>query len=390
MCTKTTCLKNDKNTPYFPNLDGLRFIAFAVVFFYHAFIYFKPPHLEGFEKTFDFLFILFTFNDHAGQIGVDFFFVLSGFLITYLILNEIEIRKKFSLFKFYGRRILRIWPMYYFSLFIGFIIFPYLLSLVGLVPVNSDMNVWNFVLFLANFDIFLHGYPSPVLGVHWSVAIEEQFYLLWPLLFVIFPKKIWKYVFPVFLLIPFLYTWFSKDYDRQFHTLTAFNYLAMGGLLGYLYQYHLEKLNLFLQKIPKYGIVFIYAFFFLFVYFHKALLFDLNIPYQYYKPFVNILFAVFFAFVILEQNRSNYSFFKMSNYTFLTWCGKYTYSLYLMHMFVIMMVKVACMKFGLIIDIHSFWMYILLALGLSLALSFITYHIIEKPFLILKKKLVDK
>jgi peptidoglycan/LPS O-acetylase OafA/YrhL len=134
----------------------------------------------------------------AGTAGVDFFFVLSGFLITYLLLQEIDQFGRIQLKKFYIRRILRIWPLYYLVLFVSFFAVP--AASVFYIPGYSDQLYEGFlpklffsVLLMPNVALFLYGeipYASPL----WSVGVEEQFYLFWPLV-VMFSKGRLKIIF---------------------------------------------------------------------------------------------------------------------------------------------------------------------------------------------------
>src|SRR6187399_3026044 len=103
---------------FFPNLDGWRFLAFLGVFYYHSFST-ELAHIKD-DPTYKFL----KGTTRGGDLGVDFFFVLSGFLIVYLLINEKQLTGKISVKKFYIRRILRIFPLYYFCVFFGFILFP--------------------------------------------------------------------------------------------------------------------------------------------------------------------------------------------------------------------------------------------------------------------------
>src|SRR5258705_2482475 len=193
-------LDNQKQKIFFPNLDGLRFFSFLIVFLSHIFATDKEniksqPWFKFFKGR--------LFSD--GDLGVSFFFVLSGFLITYLLLKEKEIAKKIHVKSFYIRRALRIWPLYYFSVFFGFVLFPFLKAYFGQVP-DETANPVLCSLFLNNFDKIINGPPdSSVLGVLWSVAIEEQFYLVWPLLFFIVPSKHYHYIFIFIILISVLY-----------------------------------------------------------------------------------------------------------------------------------------------------------------------------------------
>src|SRR5690606_19427107 len=108
-----------------------------------------------------------------GNLGVNFFFVLSGFLITYLLLIEMQLRGRINIGSFYIRRALRIWPLFYFCVAFGFIAFPFFKSMLGEIP-NESANVVSYLFFLNNFDFIKNPPDSSVLSVLWSVAIEEQ------------------------------------------------------------------------------------------------------------------------------------------------------------------------------------------------------------------------
>ena len=111
---------------FFDNLDGLRFLSFFYVFIAHSFPTDDPAIYNSLWYR-----IIKGKMFLDGEPGVSFFFVLSGFLITYLLLKEKEFTQKINLKAFYIRRILRIWPLYYFSVFFGFAIFPYLKELTA-------------------------------------------------------------------------------------------------------------------------------------------------------------------------------------------------------------------------------------------------------------------
>jgi peptidoglycan/LPS O-acetylase OafA/YrhL len=178
LATKTSA----KKSVFFENMDSLRAIAALAVIFYHMSLWFKFPE----EIIYTYLKQLLTFGRVGGSLGVTFFFVLSGFLITYLLFLERENNGKVDIPKFYMRRVLRIWPLYLFTIFVGFVIYPFTEKLSG-VNYNETGSLVLYLIFGANFDpIYFVGSRNPILGVQWSVAIEEQFYLIWPLLFVLF------------------------------------------------------------------------------------------------------------------------------------------------------------------------------------------------------------
>jgi len=104
---------------FFENLDGLRFLCFLAVFFFHSF------HTEFQEIKSDEYYTLIKKGIFGnGNLGVNFFFVLSGFLITYLLIKEKEIRHKINIPFFWMRRILRIWPLYFLCVFFWFFHIP--------------------------------------------------------------------------------------------------------------------------------------------------------------------------------------------------------------------------------------------------------------------------
>jgi len=113
-----------------------------------------------------------------GWMGVDLFFVLSGFLITGILVDTKYSEGYFT--RFYARRCLRIWPLYYSLIFFMFVVVPLLRPSEAHIVFERSSPWWAYPLFLQNFLV-----PSPTgatgpLGVTWSLAIEEQFYLVWP------------------------------------------------------------------------------------------------------------------------------------------------------------------------------------------------------------------
>lgn len=149
-------------------LDGIRGIAIALVMATHLLK--RANYLTG-NAT------LIAFGElfRIGWVGVDLFFVLSGYLITSILLKT---RQEPHYFKnFYARRILRIFPLYYVTLLITLPLLPALDKSLG--P-QTQANWPVFLVYLQNWLYVFGREPSNVVGVTWSLAIEEQFYLLWP------------------------------------------------------------------------------------------------------------------------------------------------------------------------------------------------------------------
>ena len=162
---------------YRPELDVLRFVAFLGVFFYHLKPRSLPPGLLRYTVIPLISALVRLGYDvlGAGNFCVDLFFVLSSYLITELLMREKAKRGFLDVKAFYLRRILRIWPLYFF--FIG-------LAWVLQTFVPGQEFTWHYVLaFLllsGNWISALHGLPASVALPLWSVSVEEQFYLLWP------------------------------------------------------------------------------------------------------------------------------------------------------------------------------------------------------------------
>jgi peptidoglycan/LPS O-acetylase OafA/YrhL len=158
---------------YHPELDILRFFAFFLVFLHHAL-----PHDLGFWMRYGVpsgLAHVVAGIGALGAFGVDVFFALSAYLITELLLRERALIGDLDLKAFYTRRVLRIWPLYFFFLLLAGM-------LTVLIP-GQKMGWQATVAFLflgGNWWIVLRGFPSSVIFPLWSVSIEEQFYLFWP------------------------------------------------------------------------------------------------------------------------------------------------------------------------------------------------------------------
>jgi peptidoglycan/LPS O-acetylase OafA/YrhL len=188
--TKTT-----SGSIYFPGLNSLRFLAASAVVFHHVEQYKSWKGLPNIWGTDG---VLGAFIDAIGHKAVSLFFVLSGFLITYLLLAEVAKTGTVSLKKFYIRRILRIWPLYYIIVLSAIFLLPHIIK-IGPDPDMVQQHIW-FVL-----AVYLFMLPNlmltkvyHVVGANqtWSVGVEEQFYIIWPWLVRKFHK----------VFIPFLIT----------------------------------------------------------------------------------------------------------------------------------------------------------------------------------------
>jgi peptidoglycan/LPS O-acetylase OafA/YrhL len=163
---------------WFPGLNGLRFFAAMAVAFSHVELM-KQYH--GLPSAYDKPAVY-----ELGRLSVTLFFVLSGFLITWLLLVEKQRTGHIEVRRFYVRRILRIWPLYFLFVLASFLVLPHLDAFhvprfTDAVGAHFGVVFTLFVLFLPQLALSLYD-PVPFAEPAWSIGVEEQFYLLWPLL----------------------------------------------------------------------------------------------------------------------------------------------------------------------------------------------------------------
>jgi peptidoglycan/LPS O-acetylase OafA/YrhL len=189
-----------ENRVYFRNLNGLRFFAALAVIFHHIEQYkfwAKMPNLWG-----------NTFIDALGHKAVSLFFVLSGFLITYLLLEEHKKTQDINVRNFYVRRILRIWPLYYLIVMTCLFFLPNVFETLSMGGDFFSRNYWLVCLLLLLIlpNVVRTFVPNIVGGNQlWSIGVEEQFYLVWPILVKRFLNGLLTFLF-AFLTIKVLVT----------------------------------------------------------------------------------------------------------------------------------------------------------------------------------------
>jgi peptidoglycan/LPS O-acetylase OafA/YrhL len=362
---------------YFENLDGLRFFCFLAIFFFHSFhtdyLYISNSSVYGFVKRF------LVAN---GNLGVNFFFVLSGFLITYLLLEEKNVYGKINLLDFWKRRVLRIWPLFFACLFFGFIIFPQIKILFGEMP-RETANPFYYISFLNNFDFIKKPPDASVLGVLWSVAIEEQFYFIWPLLLSVVPAKWYVHFFVGIITISLA---FRAIYDNpvynEYHTLSCIGDMTIGGLGALWIQNGMGR-----QSIERWNRVFLiilYGIVLIVFLFRRELLYSFYAVRVLERAFV----AVLFLLVILEQNYARNSLFKVGDFKTVSRLGVYTYGLYCLHFIGILAATHLTSLLHLNIEV---WQVLLLdtilALLFTIFIAKLSYQYFERPFLKLKSSL---
>lgn len=360
---------------YRPELDGLRFLSFLAVFISHAYLV-SPAMFAGGSPLVREVGRWALAAGHCGYAAVAVFFVLSSYLITELLLREHERHGRIDVPAFYARRALRIWPLYYCFFVLTLIVEPRL----GIPGVPTGDTPW-YLGFLVNWRIGMSGeIPRSAAQILWTVSIEEQFYLVWPLLIaVLSPNRIgWMCAG---LLIGgqvsrlVMVAQGAPYYAIHFHTFTQLDAIAWGGLLavavrrGWLVDWPL---------VLRRGLMIGGAV--LAVMTQRYLAED--------KPFAGWalvaypLFAIAAVLVVGGVMRANSHEPSWLTHPWLVRLGKISYGLYVWHLLAILLVY----KFGWCRP-QSVWTTFY-ALPLTIGFAEVSYQWIEQPFLRWKAKFV--
>lgn len=367
---------------YFPGLNGLRFWAAFFVILHHVEQFKLWQGLPNLFKT--------NFFESIGHQGVALFFVLSGFLITYLLLAEYEKTHHIAVKNFYIRRILRIWPLYYLIMIIGFFVLPHFISIGPVSQLHEHFSL-KILLFLFMLPNVLRVVEAPIVGANqaWSVGIEEQFYILWPLLIRTFRKNLLKFLvifialkFSVtvimaisldYLLVPdFRYMAYLRTIQR-FWNLFQIEQMSFGAIGAYVLFYKKEKiLKLIYHPLAQIfmvaGIVIILTVRFHFI---GQTLFD----------------ALLFTILIINISTNKKFFIKLENPLY-SYLGNISYGIYMYHTICISIVLTILQKtgFGQNNPILFNVMLYSVSVVLTIAIAGLSYKYFESFFLKLKEK----
>lgn len=356
-----------KKTIYFPGLNGLRAIAAIAVVLSHITLYLKEfgldPGILGSIQNGE------LHGLPLAGYGVSIFFVLSGFLITYLLQAEKDVHP-IDIKKFYLRRILRIWPLYYLYL---------AACIITILSQGMDLNIKSMFLYIfyaANIP-FVLGTALPFVSHYWSLGVEEQFYLFWPW----FNKKINSIIKPILVLIIILvgaklalHFLYPDSLAESFIHVTRFHCMMIGALGAVLYK---QNHKLFLQitdnkisQICCWTIILLLAV----NKFHVASVID------------NEIISVVALFLIIGQIRIKNRVINLENNVF-DFLGKISYGIYVIHPLLIFFSP------GVLnlIDIgtpYKYFIVYLSILGVTIFIAYLSYTYFEKVFLNFKKKFV--
>lgn len=346
---------------YLSGLNGLRAIAALSVVIAH--ISQEGIADFGFPRLFDL--------PMAGY-GVTLFFVISGFLITYLLINEIRKTDTVSVSKFYIRRILRIWPIYYLFVLISFFVFSILKqSDQILVP-----ELWYYIFFAANFP-FIAQNGILILVHYWSIGVEEQFYLFWPWVARFSKSKLLKVAVLILILlfaakIISWFVWGSPSFVYRFFMVTRFHCMMIGAISAILFaSQHQLFIRIFSHKLIQ-----AMAWFLFFVMGFGLIRFPAVIGQEF---IATVSVSMILGQVIIERRLFN---LELPIFDFI---GKISYGIYVIHPLIVMLLS----RLFKPLEMNLFLKYVLVyfaVIGLTILLSWLSYRYFERPFLNLKTK----
>jgi len=360
---------------FFPGLNEIRAFSALLVLLHHLelLISVDNPAFSFIKKS-----VVSNFFLISGENGVSLFFVLSGFLISYLLLNEKEKEGRVAMGKFYVRRILRIWPLYFIIVILSFFVLPFLSDFKYFetnFKYNSMIGKLNYtylIFFVFFFFNYTMRYIGGVAGANqlWSVNIEEQFYLIWPWLVQKFTQRnIVKILITVIL---FKILFLLKMNRLTFLHIKVVNaiqsfiieYMCVGAIGAILFYNHRDIIITWFKKnLVLIPVVFFFGF---------SLFF--NIP-----MLIKAICFLLLIFVVI----SRHVYFGPMDFL-----GKISYGIYMFHPIIMYLLMPFCAK-NILTEVGSVWQNVIVVLLIAMAtiaISWLSFNYIEKPFLKLKDK----
>ena len=356
--------KDNVQRIYFPELDGLRFLAFLIVFLHHHPLLSKIPGL--------------SFIYSYGYIGVDLFFALSAFLFTKLLIAEFQKTNTISFKKFYIRRIFRIWPIFFL-----FIIFSVGCHLFFKGPIDNytALRIFGFFTFSDNIFSAIYGFSElPYTSHLWTITYEEQFYIFIPLIILFLVRTTMKnkmiLLFSIIILFSILRIFIIDNQDALSEIwvlpITRFESIILGIVIGF------GGFD-FLTKRINANIIAIIA-----ILFAVSLsLWEYIEGFKYWLTILSLFIGLatsLFLFAVIKSEFLK----KIFSINVLVYLGKRSYGLYLYHMLGLEVGKIMVKKISFLPanDIMTF----IISMTFTIVVSIISYKIIETPFLKIKKR----
>jgi peptidoglycan/LPS O-acetylase OafA/YrhL len=357
---------------WFPGLNGLRFLAAGMVVIMHIHNNMGVsglPQLPAWP-------ILFK-----GLTAVSFFFVLSGFLITYLLLREQQSTNTISIKSFYLRRVFRIWPLYFIIVAAGILFYWKIVPALHLQFENAyphGLAIALYVFFLANLMNSLY-HVGGMLHITWSIAVEEQFYLFWAPMVKKFSNKILFLITMVTLAslaLHALNTLHVFHCSKEMHAFIGtlqFHYMGFGAGFAWLLfsrKQWLLKLPFFSNKLlQSICLISLVSYFFFYM---KTVMGDLVSP---------IPLAMLFGWLIINVSSNSNSIISLENKP-LNYLGKISYGIYMYHMPVVYATSFLFKKYLFLTTTPVYFpLFFLTVFIFTISIASFSYFYIEQPIL---------
>jgi peptidoglycan/LPS O-acetylase OafA/YrhL len=356
-------LKNNSSIEYQVQIDGLRFLAILGVLTQHWWT-------------------AFIFNPYLSRVpygtGVNLFFVISGYLITMVLIKSAEkIRAGGStvgreIAKFFYRRSLRIFPLYF--------------IVVGLYAYYTECDLSQIKIYLFTYTINLANsfeiLGPPPTGHLWSLAVEEQFYLLWPFLLLIIPFRKYPLVFIFFLVICIATKIYFEYYTNRWRavntfTVCCFDALVFGAIIAYIKSFDVFKYRPIIARVL---IVLLLVFFF---YFYIIDPMDRTLSDVSYGFVTSLIYALM-VYIAANGGFKFIGKFILENKV-VVYFGKISYGVYLIHNFCLILFFYG--GFSVYFPpMHTQAEFTFCFLVMTLVLASFSWFVIERPILSLKNK----
>lgn len=363
---------------YFEHLDVIRFFAAMMIVALHSYEawcgwYGELGILSG--GTFKELTAIGKYVDELIRnfgLGVDIFFLISGFLITYILLEEKKRTSTIHIGKFMVRRSLRIWPLYF--LLIG--LAPLIVNWLG----ESEPNYLANIFFLGNFNIIHTEQWAYPFAHFWTICIEEHFYLVWPFIIYAIPRKYLLSVFVSVIAISIsyrLYVTLTMErpwFELLLNTLSRIDVLVVGAM-GALF-YSKKPFTFQLNRIVR-ALLF------------AALIVSLSVASVrhwdtlFLAGFKKYLYIGIMALLLLDYNFNPKFKHLLRPKSFLHYLGKISYGIY---MYGNILLAIILKKLMVHFDGANAYMFFGLTFGITIIVSIISYELFEKRLLKLNKR----
>ena len=339
-----------------------------------------------------------AFKDYSffqnGGTAVKFFFILSGFLITYLLLKEKSTTQQINIKSFYFKRVVRIWPLYFLLVIIGALVLPYIFELLQIkysFPYSIGDTWYFFLLFIPS--IITLKYGSHLLEPLWSIGVEEWFYILWAPLFK-WTKKPLNFIIgiiiiKILLLIAIKLNLINNEMLTHIIKAYAFEAMAIGGLGAYFLFHTKVDLGKLYSKFRIINTTFIVSTI-AFIFFNKQIAPFVNdniiMDLFFNQILVNFLFlhTIIYCGVIISKNH-------WLNNKWLNLGGEISYGIYMYHMLVIFVIihflKNTLLQLPTYISFTVFYTTVIIG---TLLTAYVSKRIFEDFFIKYKNKFDKK